>query len=61
MPPKEIEAKKRRTRADYVFHQEYRTRWYVHPDQYPMCQTGPRGIKHTITKADKKEKTKKQV
>ncbi|KAI9930398.1 hypothetical protein ASPWEDRAFT_182411 [Aspergillus wentii DTO 134E9] len=28
MAPKEIEAKKRRTRSDYVFHQEYRTRWF---------------------------------
>ncbi|KAF9892511.1 hypothetical protein FE257_001620 [Aspergillus nanangensis] len=28
MAPKEIEAKKRRTRADYVFHQVYRTRWF---------------------------------
>ncbi|KAG2416701.1 hypothetical protein HFD88_007917 [Aspergillus terreus] len=28
MAPKEIEAKKRRTRSDYVFHQVYRTRWF---------------------------------
>ncbi|KAI9039631.1 acyl-CoA thioesterase [Aspergillus affinis] len=28
MPSPEIEAKKRRTRSDYVFHQTYRTRWF---------------------------------
>jgi acyl-CoA thioester hydrolase len=26
-PKEELEAKKRRKRSDYVFHQEYRTRW----------------------------------
>ncbi|GFF83662.1 hypothetical protein IFM61606_07045 [Aspergillus udagawae] len=27
-PKEELEAKKRRRRSDYVFHQEYRTRWF---------------------------------
>lgn len=29
MAPKELAAKKARSRADYAFHQEYRTRWYL--------------------------------
>lgn len=39
MAPKEIEAKKRRTRSDYVFHQVYRTRWYHLPT--PISITHP--------------------
>ncbi|RHZ46227.1 hypothetical protein CDV55_100014, partial [Aspergillus turcosus] len=30
-PTEELEAKKRRKRSDYVFHQEYRTRWQANP------------------------------
>lgn len=29
MAPKELTLKKARSRADYAFHQEYRTRWYL--------------------------------
>ncbi|KAB8239259.1 acyl-CoA thioesterase [Aspergillus alliaceus] len=28
MPPQDLQAKKRRTRSDYTFHQIYRTRWF---------------------------------
>ncbi|KAF7137018.1 hypothetical protein CNMCM5793_006822 [Aspergillus hiratsukae] len=39
-PRSDLEAKRRRKRSDYVFHQEYRTRWQASPiPPFTTCQT----------------------